>query len=329
MASVVTKIGQNGSIIQRLIKKNSILLASHDDQFTAELKAEFLSRRPEISVFLLGEEGADQADVAVCWYPQADLLTHYPHIKCLHSVAAGVDHLGQNLLNSGLPVCRIVDNHQKQGMLEYVLWGVLNRHRNFDKIRDNQTAAIWHRYPQQAASELQISVLGLGELGKFVAQGLAEFGYQVSGWSRSSKSLTNVHCYSGVEGLNTVLNRTDILINLLPLSAETQGILNQDLFNAMPAGGYLINCGRGGHLVTEDLVTALDSGQLRGALLDVFDTEPLPKTEALWQQKGVIVTPHVASDVSLSTIIDQVADNVLSFSKGDTLTNAINIDKGY
>jgi glyoxylate/hydroxypyruvate reductase A len=308
---------------------NSVLLVTNDAEFTADLRAEFARRQPQIQVLLPGDGGADQATMAACWYPDEHLLSQYPNLKCLHSVAAGVDHLGTGLLSSGLPICRIVDENQKQGMLEYVLWGVLNRHRNFDKNRDNQMASTWHRYPQQAASELTVSVLGLGALGQFVAEGLAQFGYQVAGWSRSQKNVKNIACYSGSDGLKTLLSRTDILVNLLPLSSETKGILSQGVFDSMPKGGYLINCGRGGHMVREDLVNALESGQLRGALLDVFDTEPLPKTDAFWQLSGVVITPHVASDVSLSTIIDQVAANVMSFSKGVELTNTISSIKGY
>ncbi len=307
----------------------AILLMSDDDQFVEELKAEFLFRRPEIRIFLPEEDGAEQAEVAACWYPDPSLLTRYPNIKCLHSVAAGVDHLGEVLLTSGLPICRVVDDLQKQGMFEYVLWGVLNMHRNFDKAGANQRESHWHRYSQRSASDISIGVLGLGELGQFVAQGLAQFGYSVLGWSRSQKNLENIDCYNGSQGLKGLLKQSEVLVNLLPLSSTTQGILNKDLFNAMPVAGYIINCGRGGHLVNDDLLDALESGQLRGALLDVFNKEPLPENDPLWQASGVLITPHVASDASLSTIVDQVADNALRFMANDCLNNKIDPAKGY
>lgn len=301
----------------------ALLLVSNDDQFVSDLKAVFLSRHPDIDIFLPGEDGAEQAEVAACWYPDSDLLTRYANIKCLHSVAAGVDHLGEALLASGLPICRVVDDLQKQGMFEYVLWGVLNMHRNFDKVRVNQLDANWQPYPKRLASEVYVGVLGLGELGQFVAQGLAAFGYSVSGWSRSQKNLDNIDCYTGSAGLNDLLTKSEVLVNLLPLSSETKGILNKDLFNTLPAGGYVINCGRGGHLVNGDLIEAIEKGQLRGALLDVFDEEPLPKSDPLWGANGVVITPHIASDASLATIIDQVADNALRFLANDLLINKI------
>jgi glyoxylate/hydroxypyruvate reductase A len=223
----------------------------------------------------------------------------------------------------------VVDDHQKQGMLEYVLWGALTVQRNFDKISANQSESKWQGFRQRPASDVRVSVLGLGELGQFVARGLAQFGYTVSGWSRSPKNLDGIRCYHGPEGLTELLKETELLVNLLPLSPATKGILNKDLFNKMPEGGYIINVGRGGHLISGDLIDAIDSGHLRGALLDVFDQEPLPATDPLWTTKGVIITPHLASDASLPTIIEQVADNVLSFVSKGELNNQIDLVRGY
>ncbi|MGB7391428.1 2-hydroxyacid dehydrogenase [Marinomonas sp.] len=308
---------------------NDLLLITNNEKYTARLKAAFLERRPEINVLVAGDDRAEQAHMALCWHPEADLLTRYPNLKCLHSVAAGVDHLGTTLLTSGLPVCRVVDDHQKQGMLEYVLWGALTVQRNFDKISANQSESKWQGFRQRPASDIRVSVLGLGELGQFVARGLAQFGYTVSGWSRSPKNLDGIRCYHGPEGLTELLKETELLVNLLPLSPATKGILNKDLFNKMPEGGYIINVGRGGHLISGDLIDAIDSGHLRGALLDVFDQEPLPATDPLWTTKGVIITPHLASDASLPTIIEQVADNVLNFVSKGELNNQIDLVRGY
>lgn len=310
----------------------AVLLVSNDEEalaLIAELKTELLTHYPEITALLPGDAKADQAEVAACWYPDHDLLTKYPNIKVVQSIAAGIDHLGEATLRSGLPVCRIVDNEQKRAMFEYILWGVLNTHRKFDVAQTNQKNKYWSRYSQRSAEDISIGVLGLGELGGYVTQRLSEFGYSVTGWSRSQKVFEGVTCYSGVEGLDELLNQSEIIVNLLPLSAETMGILNRDLFNKMPTGGYVINCGRGGHLIRDDLIDAVSSGQLRGALLDVFEEEPLPESDPLWETQGVIVTPHVASDASVSTIAKHVSANVSRHYRGEVLCNQVDLSRGY
>ncbi|ETX12532.1 hydroxypyruvate reductase [Marinomonas ushuaiensis DSM 15871] len=301
----------------------SILLASNDVDFSNAIKAELQQSYPTIQAYLPGEVGSKDAELAACWHPSDSLLVDYPNIKVLHALSAGVDHLGKKLLMSGLPICRIVDPVQKQGMLEYILWGILNYQRDFEQYRKFQDNKQWQVLLQRPASDTQISLLGLGEIGAYVAEKLAQFGYTVHGWSRSPKELIGVNCYHGEEGLNTVLSKAGVLVNLLPLNPHTQGILSQVTFNKMPENAYLINCGRGGHLVSEDLTLAIQSGHLTGALLDVFDEEPLPSDHYLWTTKGVIVTPHIASSSSLSDIVNQVVINMMLYQKGESLKNSV------
>ena len=307
----------------------SVLLVSQDDELINDLKADFQARYPDITVVQPGESGAELAEVAGCWHPSQSLLSDYPNIKCLHSLAAGADNLGKELLGSGLPVCRIVDEQQKVGMFEYILWGVLNTHRKFDVAKTNQKNKHWNRYSQRSSSSVTIGVLGLGALGSYVAQRLADFGYTVSGWSKSQKQLNDVECFCGSEGFDAVISQSEIVVNLLPLSVETKGILNANVFNKMPENGYLINCGRGAHLVNDDFYDALKSGQLRGALLDVFDEEPMPESHPMWTTEGVIVTPHVASDAMISAIVDQVAENAARFHNNEALKNTVDPKRGY
>jgi glyoxylate/hydroxypyruvate reductase A len=310
----------------------AVLLASTDEEaleLISELQAELQAHYPEITVLRPDDAQAAQAEVAACWYPDPDLLKAYPNIKVLQSIAAGIDHLGKATLGSGLPVCRIVDDEQKRAMFEYILWGVLNVHRKFDIAQANQSNKHWARYSQRSAAAIQIGLLGLGELGGYVAQRLSEFGYSVAGWSRSQKTFDGVTCYSAAEGLDELLKQSEIIVNLLPLSTATSGILNRNLLNKMPRGGYVINCGRGGHLIRDDLIDVIHSGQLQGALLDVFDEEPLPDTDPLWEVPGVIITPHVASDASVSTIARHVAANALRHYRGEPLENQVDLTQGY
>lgn len=302
----------------------SILLASNDIDFTHAIKAEFQKYHPEIDVYSTGEAGSENSELAACWHPPASLLVDYPNLKILHALSAGVDHLGEELLTSGLPVCRIVDPVQKQGMLEYILWGILNYQRDFEQYRKFQNEKKWQTLVQRPASDTQISVLGLGEIGAHVAEKLAQLGYTVHGWSRSQKELNGVNCYSGESALDTVLNKADVLVNLLPLNPHTQGILSKSTFDKMPKNAYLINCGRGGHLVEDDLIHAIQSEQLKGALLDVFDEEPLSSHHPLWSTKGVTITPHIASASSISAIVGQLVLNRMLFEKGENLNHCVN-----
>jgi len=302
----------------------SVLVVSNDPDFSSDIKNEFKKRHPHIDVFLPNEKGAENAVLAACWHPPSSLLTDYPNLKVLHALSAGADHLGKTLLNAGLPVCRIVDPAQKHGMFEYILWGILNYQRAFDQYRNFQTEKQWRTITQRPSSDTKIGLLGLGEIGSYVAQQLTQIGYTVNGWSRSQKDLTGVNCYSGADSLDKVVADADVLVNLLPLNNSTQGILSQPLFNKMPRGSYVINCGRGGHMIQGDLIEAIDNGQLNGALLDVFDEEPLSPENALWESKGVIITPHIASSSSLSAIVDQIAHNGTNFENGTALNNQLN-----
>ncbi|WOD06080.1 glyoxylate/hydroxypyruvate reductase A [Marinomonas sp. GJ51-6] len=300
-----------------------ILLASNDSDFAQDVKAEFQAQHPDVDVYLLGEASAEQALLAACWRPPATLLKEYPNLKVLHALSAGADHLSKDLLTSGLPVCRIVDNEQKHGMLEYILWGILNHQRDFELYRNQQAQQTWQTAKQRYTGEIQITLLGLGEIGSYVAQQLAQFGYKVNGWNRSLKNIPGVSCFDSNTSLDPLLAETDVLVNLLPLTQATKGILSKSLLDKLPPDSYLINCGRGGHMITDDLIDAVESGHLKGALLDVFDEEPLPNDNPLWSTKGIVITPHIASSSSYSTIVNQVVENMALFESGKPLKNLI------
>jgi len=247
----------------------------------------------------------------------------------VHSVAAGIDHLEHDPSCPDLPVCRVVDPGHRQGMNEYVRWAVIHFHRGFDQVFEQQRQRHWERPLQRPAHEFRIGVMGLGSLGSAIAQDLASADYEVRGWARSSKDLPGVQAFAGSDAFNPFLDGVELLINLLPLTHETRGILNRQTFERLANGAALVNVGRGGHLNIEDLQQALARGKLRGALLDVFEQEPLPADHPLWKTPGVTITPHMASAASHDCIAEQIAENFRRLNAGEPLLNSADRLLGY
>lgn len=267
------------------------------------------------------------ADVAVCWNTPPGVYAQMPRLRLVHSIAAGVDNI---LAGAGdLPVCRVVDDGLTRGMLEYVMWAVLHFHRSFDVALHQQRRHEWLRPRLRPASDCRVGIMGLGALGRSVAAKLLAEGYAVSGWSRSLHRIEGVQTHAGEEGLQRFLASTEILINLLPLTEGTRGILNQELFARLPEGACIVGCGRGEHLVIDDLIAALDSGHLRGAVLDVFPQEPLDAASPLWDRQQVVVTPHMATMASPQAVVQQVADNIRRLQGGEPLRNQVDAVRGY
>lgn len=287
--------------------KPIILIAISDLELVDNLLECTPKVTPDVEWVLPTNPLAKQAKVAACWYPPESLLDDFPQLECLHSVGAGEDNLG-DLLSSGLKIERIIDQDQKVGMFEYALWGVLYYQRDMDKYHQDKALNRWQARPQRAAKGIKIGILGLGEIGRFVATEFASMGYQVSGWSRSEKHIEGVECVHGENALTDMLGELDILVNLLPLNDATVGILNNQLLSKLPTKAALINCGRGDHLIENDLESLLSKDLLRGAILDVFKTEPLPVEHSLWANQKVFITPHIASAATDQSIARQVSN---------------------
>ncbi|WP_326539780.1 2-hydroxyacid dehydrogenase [Pseudorhodoferax sp.] len=270
-----------------------------------------------------------QAEVAVCWAPPPGTYARMPKLRLVHGVAAGVDNLLQGQDLGGTPLCRVVDPGLAAGMEEFVRWGVTLYHREIDLALANQRDRRWLRPVQRPAAEFRVGVMGLGELGGRIATLLLQAGYDVAGWSRSEKALPGVRTFAGDAELAAFAARCDALVVLLPLTAATRGILDRRLFDALPDRAALIHVGRGEHLVPADLIAALASGRLRGALIDVFASEPLPPDDPLWATPGVIVTPHMASMASFVTVGRQVAENIRRLQAGEPLLNVVDVARGY
>ena len=302
---------------------------------TSWWKEEICRLDPSRTVFTAAKEAdANTIEYALVWKPQPGLLKTYPKLRVIFSLGAGVDHVFADPQLPDVPVVRIVDKDLTARMSEYILLNVLMHHRSTLLSLKNQRTQNWEDRIDPAAHELRVGIMGLGELGTDAANKLAMMGYQVAGWSRSAKNLPGISCFHGHEGLEAFLNRTDILVALLPHTPATEGILNQKLFSKLakdgPLGGaVLINAGRGKLQRSEDIVAALDNGDLIGASLDVFEQEPLASDSPLWNDQRIIITPHNAAVSDPKALCRYIMDQIINFEAGKPLRNVVDPKTGY
>jgi len=271
-----------------------------------------------------------EVDIAVAWHPPPGMLAALSGLRAVFSLGAGVDHImALPDLPPDLPVIRLEDAGMAEQMVEYVLYGVLHFHRDFDRYQTERSAALWQPRPVRRRNETRIGVLGLGALGAAVAGALSGFGFPVVGWSRKPRRLDAIETAAGRAGLKAVAARSDILVVLLPLTGSTRGLLNRRVFDRMPPGAALINCARGELLVEEDLLAALDSDQLRGAVLDVARQEPPPPEHRFWYHSGIVLTPHIAAATRIEEACDQIAENLARLRSGRPLLHQVERARGY
>jgi glyoxylate/hydroxypyruvate reductase A len=297
----------------------------------ARWRAQLTKLTREIDVRVWPEIGnPEEIDYALVWRPEPGFLASLPNLKLILSLGAGVDHLlGDPQLPRHKPIVRLVDPHMTAAMSEYVVLQVLRLHRRDLDYRAQQEAGVWRELDQPNAAERRVGILGLGALGEDAAKNLTALGFDVAGWSRSEKTIAGVLCHAGAAGLPALLGRSEILVCLLPLTAETEGILNRSTLALLPKGAALVNAARGAHLVEEDLLTALASGQISSAVLDVFREEPLPADHPFWHHPRVILTPHVAAFTNPATAAPIILDNIRRFEAGRPLLNRVDPAQGY
>lgn len=275
-------------------------------------------------------EPGETIDVALVATPRPGVFSRMPNLKLVQSMWMGVEKLlADPELPKGVPLARLVDPGMVAAMSETVLAHVLDWHRHHYYYRERQERRQWGRLAQFLASDRTVGLLGLGELGTDAARKLLALGFKVCGWSRRPKSIAGVECFAGADGLPEVLARSNAVVCLLPLTAETLGVLNAAAFARVPKGGCVINVARGGHLVWQDLVDALDAGHLLHAYLDVFDAEPLPESHPLWGHPGVTLTPHAAALTEPRTAIPKIAQNIDRLRAGQAPLNLVDIVAGY
>ena len=256
-------------------------------------------------------------------------FSKFKSLKAILSLWAGVENITGNTTIK-VPLCRMVDTGLTQGMVEWVTGHVLRHHLDLDKYIKVQDG-VWRNntYPP-LASDRNLTILGLGELGLSCAKTLSDLNFKVHGWSRSQKNnIGNIKCYFGNDGLTKALSRAEILILLLPLTKETNGLIDERMLSKMPYGSIILNPGRG-HLINDSaLLRAIESGQVSHATLDVFEIEPLPKEHPYWVNEKVTVTPHIASVTRASSSCDVIAKNILRGERGDPFLHLVDRKKGY
>ncbi|MDH3581092.1 MAG: glyoxylate/hydroxypyruvate reductase A [Hyphomicrobiales bacterium] len=302
------------------------------ERFAGELR----KLAPDMDIRVWPEAGeAKDIRYTLVWRQPAGILKTFPNMEAIFSIGAGVDHVLSDPDLPNVPLVRFVDPNLTMRMSEYVCLHVLAHQRRMLEYAELQRRRTWKElWPQPGANEIRVGMLGLGVLGQDAAYHLAWLGFDVAGWSRSQKSLEAIQCYHGTDELDAFLTRTDILVCLLPLTPETRGMLNAELFAGLAGDGplpgpVLINAGRGGLQVEADILAALESGALWAASLDVFEEEPLAETSPLWDHPRVIVTPHNASISDDRAVCAYVLDQIERHENGKPLENAVDAGRGY
>lgn len=277
------------------------------------------------------DDHAEQVQMALAWHPPADAFASYPNLKAVCTIGAGADNvLACPSLPPHVDVVRVVDPAQAEMMAGFILWHVIWHQRRFASFMAQQKAKIWKRLDQRRPQTVSVALLGYGQIGQRVAEELTALGFPVLAWSRTQKPLpANLRGFHGRDGLLAMLAETEVLVNLLPLTPETRGILNRDAFAAMRPGGYLIQVGRGEHLVESDLLAALQSGKLSGASLDVFAVEPLPQDHVFWHHPQVFMTPHDACDISVDALAATLMATATAVQAGERPPHAVDRQRGY
>ena len=267
---------------------------------------------------------------AVVWRPRTGDIARFPNLKAIVSVGAGIDHvLADAGLPQGVPIIRTVGQDLTQRMKEYVALHVLRHHRDMPRQLLAQQQRDWHSIVVPVAPNRVVGVMGLGNLGAASARVLSQIGFATRGWSKTPKSIEGVKTFTGNDGLTPFLSGCEILVNMLPLTSATAGILSSDLFAQLPKEACLINCARGQHLVDNDLLAALDSGHIKQATLDVFHTEPLPSDHPFWTHPAITVTPHIASRIDAETGGSLIATNLKIFEVTGTCPDVTDAGRGY
>lgn len=302
----------------------------------AQWLATFRKEMPEMAIRAFPDLGArEDINYAVAWLPKPGSLQDLPNLKVIFSLGAGVDAiLRDDTLPMSIPIVRVVEPDLTHRMSEYVMMQVLMHHRQQWRVEANQRAKKWDSFASPAASDFRVGIMGLGVLGQDAGQKLKVMGYDVAGWSQHRKNVPGIESFAGHAELDAFLARTDILVVLLPHTSETHGILNRALFRKLSRGGpfgapILINAGRGKLQVEADILASLEAGELHGASLDVFETEPLVTASPLWDHGKVHVSPHSAADSDPAHITRYIVHQIHRAEAGKPLENVVDRKRGY
>lgn len=274
------------------------------------------------------------ADYALVWHPPVEMLAGRK-LKAVFALGAGVDSILSKLkahpemLAPSIPLFRLEDTGMGLQMQEYAVSQVLHWFRRFDDYQAQKNESVWRPLPEYSREEFTIGIMGAGVLGAKVAESLQAWGFPLRCWSRSRKSWPGVESFAGEEELAAFLSQTRVLINLLPNTAETVGIIHAGLLAQLQDGAYVLNLARGVHVNEDDLLSALESGKLKGAMLDVFSREPLPKESPLWKHPRVAMTPHIAAVTRPAEAVKFISHTILHLENGEPVTGQVDRERGY
>lgn len=308
-----------------------LLVKSGPEEAFPEWKRNFAEFYPELETHFWSDGSVDPADVdaVMVWEPPAGWLASLPNLKLVISSGAGVDHITRDPdWPRHLPLVRMGGTEQR--MNEFVLWCALSLLRDTADFAEGQRRHEW-RYKEVpfSARDLTVGIMGLGNLGLAANGALRGVGFKTRGWSRGEKSIDGMETFAGPDGLADFLGGTDMLLDLLPTTPATTNMINAKFLSGLPKGATFINAGRGAHLVEEDLIALLDSGHLSAAVLDVFQTEPLPESSPIWDHPKITVTPHIASTPTKRDKAEYVSDVLRRFEAGAALPNVFEVARGY
>ena len=272
---------------------------------------------------------AGEVRYLAAWQPPERLAETFPQLEILFSVGAGVDQFDLSSLPPHVRVVRMVEPGLVACMSEYVAWAALSLHRQAPLYLRQQRRSEWKEHPVRPAATRRVGVMGMGTLGRAALAQLRQLGFDCAGWNRTRRDEPGVRCFAGDAELDRFLATSDILVCLLPLTAQTRGILDRRVFEALPDGAALVNAGRGGHLVEADLLAVLDAGRLSAAILDVCEPEPLPQGHPFWDHPRIWLTPHVASATQAGTAAEALLDNLRRHQAGLPLEGEVDRSRGY
>ena len=295
----------------------------------AALKDELpgVDARPALEI---GGDDLARVDVSISWRLPHGVLARFPNLRLAQSIGAGVDHILEDPERpTHVPVARLIDPFMAVSMTHHIILQILRWHRQADKFERYKGE---HHWPMSEAFDhrrLHVAILGLGALGEHLARALTALEIACTGWTRSPRTVDGVATASGPEALDALLARSNVVVCLLPLTERTEGVLSAELFAKLPEGAFLVNVGRGGHLVEADLIPALDSGRLSAAALDVFREEPLPADHPFWDDARIYVTPHIAAEVNPPTAAIVFAENIRRLRAGEDPTGLVDLGRGY
>lgn len=292
---------------------------------------ELRNQNPGLDVIVYPEDhDKEEVEFALTWNHPRGIFQNYPNLKVIASMGAGVDHITSDPeLPEDVKITKVVDDRLKEDMGTFVLTLILAHQRNLLHYREKQLQEEWDPIPYTRNNEIKVGILGLGNLGQSVASFLLKHDFHVLGYSKSKKDIENIESFAGEDDLDDFLEQSDILVNMLPLTPETEQLLNEELFEKLPKGAYFINVARGEHLVEHDLLAKINDGHLSGAALDVFWEEPIRKEHPFWTHDKIRVTPHVASVTHPKSVVPQILENYENMQDDKDLKNVVERDKGY